>query len=584
MSANTRFRVTATSSSIVLDQRNLRASVRRSRFIEEGSYGCGHLRADLKPGRPSAIRWNRSALYNSSFMPKIQRALLSVTDKTGVVDFARGLSELGIELISTGGTAALIRNAGPPVKDIAEVTRFPEMLDGRVKTIHPHVAAGVLAIRANAEHMQALQEHSIGTIDMVVVNLYAFEKVAAKKDAPVHELIENIDIGGPTMIRAAAKNYQDVAVVVSPDDYNSILEELRERGGELTVRTCWQFAKKAFALTAAYDRAITARLAPIEFGESGFTDEASELPAILDIHAERSIALRYGENPHQSAALYSMKGGGIAGAEQLHGKELSYNNLVDLDAAWQLVREFDNPASAIIKHTNPCGCAEQATLAESYRKAYEADPISAFGGVLAFNRVVDGETATEIVKTFIEAIAAPGYSDEALSILTGKKNLRLLKVAPGGDGLVVKSISGGYLAQTPDLHRLDRSQARVQTDRTPTEEEWTALEFGWKVCKHVKSNAIVYARAGQLVSAGAGQMSRVDSVKVGAMKAVLPLAGTVLASDAFFPFPDGVEEAARHGIIAVIQPGGSVNDEAVIAAANRLGLAMVFTGVRHFRH
>jgi phosphoribosylaminoimidazolecarboxamide formyltransferase / IMP cyclohydrolase len=517
-------------------------------------------------------------------MPKIQRVLLSVTDKTGLADFARGLSERGIELISTGGTASLIRNAGLPVKDVSDVTGFPEMLDGRVKTIHPRVAAGVLAIRANPEHMRALAEHSIGLIDMVVVNLYAFEKVAAKKDAPVHELIENIDIGGPTMIRAAAKNYQDVAVVVSPGDYPAILDELKQRGGELAVKTCWDFAKKAFALTAAYDRAISARLATIEFGETGFADDASELPAILDIRAERRIALRYGENPHQSAALYSASAGGIASAGQLHGKELSYNNLVDLDAAWQLIREFDNPASAIIKHTNPCGCAERSTLAESYRKAFEADPISAFGGVLAFNRTVDEETAAEIAKTFIEAIAAPDYSAKALSILTAKRNLRLLRVAPGMDGLVVKSISGGYLAQTPDLHRLDRSQIQVKTERTPTEDEWTALEFGWKVCKHVKSNAIVYARAGQSISAGAGQMSRVDSVKVGAMKAVLPLAGTVLASDAFFPFPDGLEEAAQHGITAVIQPGGSVRDDEVIAAANRLGLAMVFTGVRHFRH
>jgi phosphoribosylaminoimidazolecarboxamide formyltransferase/IMP cyclohydrolase len=308
------------------------------------------------------------------------------------------------------------------------------------------------------------------------------------------------------------------------------------------------------------------------------------LPPVLDVRAERTIALRYGENPHQQAALYSQKRGGIAAAEQLHGKELSYNNLVDLDAAWNLIQEFEGPAAAIIKHTNPCGCAEQASLAESYRKAFEADPISAFGGVLAFNRVVDEETAAEASKIFTEAIAAPDYTAKALSILSSKKNLRLLKVSPGSEELVVKSISGGFLAQTADLHRLDRSAAVVKTERAPTDEEWTALEFGWKVCKHVKSNAIVYARPGQSVSVGAGQMSRVDSVKVGAMKAVLPLKGTVLASDAFFPFPDGVEQAAQHGITAVIQPGGSVKDEEVIAAANRLGLAMVFTGVRHFRH
>jgi phosphoribosylaminoimidazolecarboxamide formyltransferase/IMP cyclohydrolase len=517
-------------------------------------------------------------------MPKIRRALLSVTDKTGVVDFARGLNELGVELISTGGTASIIREAGLPVKDVSEVTGFPEMLDGRVKTIHPLVAAGVLAIRSNPEHMSALREHSIGTIDMVVVNLYAFEKVAARKDAPVHELIENIDIGGPTMIRAAAKNYQDVAVVVSPDDYGSLLEEMRANAGQLSGAACWRLAKKAFALTASYDRAITARLSSIEFGDGEFEDKPSLLPAVLDVRAERTIALRYGENPHQQAALYSQNRGGIAAAEQLHGKELSYNNLVDLEAAWNLIQEFEGPAAAIIKHTNPCGCAEQASLAESYRKALEADPISAFGGVLAFNRVVDEETAVEASKIFTEAIAAPDYTAKALSILSSKKNLRLLKVSPGSEDLVVKSITGGFLAQTADLHRLDRAAAVVKTERAPTDEEWTALEFGWKVCKHVKSNAIVYARPGQSVSVGAGQMSRVDSVKVGAMKAVLPLKGTVLASDAFFPFPDGVEQAAQHGITAVIQPGGSVKDEEVIAAANRLGLAMVFTGVRHFRH
>jgi phosphoribosylaminoimidazolecarboxamide formyltransferase/IMP cyclohydrolase len=308
------------------------------------------------------------------------------------------------------------------------------------------------------------------------------------------------------------------------------------------------------------------------------------LSVMLDIRAPRALALRYGENPHQSAALYALGRAGIAGAEQLQGKELSYNNLVDLDAAWQLIAEFDAPASAIIKHTNPCGCSEAETQVESYRRAFEADPVSAYGGVLAFNREIDGDTAAEIAKTFIEAIAAPGYSEEALKTLGSKRNLRLLRVTAAPPELVVKSISGGFLAQTPDIHRLSRAEAQVKTRRAPSEEEWTALEFGWKIAKHVKSNAIVYARAGQTVSVGAGQMSRVDSVKVGAMKAVLPLQGTVLASDAFFPFADGLEEAAKHGITAVIQPGGSVRDEEVIAAADRLGLAMVFTGIRHFRH
>jgi phosphoribosylaminoimidazolecarboxamide formyltransferase/IMP cyclohydrolase len=338
-------------------------------------------------------------------------------------------------------------------------------------------------------------------------------------------------------------------------------------------------------MTADYDRAISARLAPIEPEGEGFVERPTALPRILDLRAGRVMDLRYGENPHQSAALYANRSAGIASAEQLHGKELSYNNLVDLDAAWQLVQEFDDPASAIIKHTNPCGCAEQATLSGSYRMAFACDPVSAFGGVLAFNRSLDEETANEIAKTFVEAIAAPGYAPEALAILTGKKKLRLLRVAASeSPDLVVKSISGGFLAQTPDVHRLDRADAVVKTARVPDEAEWRALLFGWKVAKHVKSNAIVYAREGQTVAVGAGQMSRVDSVKIGAMKAALPLAGSVVASDAFFPFPDGVEEAAKHGITAIIQPGGSVRDEEVIAVANRLNLAMVFTGVRHFRH
>jgi len=515
-------------------------------------------------------------------MPHIQRALISVTDKTGVVDFARALTSRGVEVLSTGGTYRVLKEAGiAPLREVAEVTEFPEMLDGRVKTIHPRIAGGILAMRSRPEHMRAIAEHGIPPIDLVCVNLYEFAKIAARKDASLEELIENIDIGGPTMIRAAAKNWQDVAVVTATSDYPAIVAELQANGGVLSSETQWRLAKKAFATTAAYDRAVSARLAEIPP-----TGEA--LPAILDIHAPRKLALRYGENPHQSAALYVSGGAGIAGAEQLHGKELSYNNLVDLDAAWQLIAEFDAPASAVIKHTNPCGCAEGATQAESYRRAFEADPVSAYGGVLAFNRALDGETAAEIAKTFIEAIAAPDYSEDALRILQQKKNLRLLKVLAGPAETVVKSISGGFLAQTPDVHRLSRAETQVATQRAPTDAEWVALEFGWKVAKHVKSNAIVYARAiegrGQAISAGAGQMSRVDSVKFGAMKAVLPLAGSVVASDAFFPFADGVEEAARHGITAVIQPGGSVRDADVIAAADRLGLAMVLTGVRHFRH
>ena len=509
---------------------------------------------------------------------------MSLTDKTDLVEFARGLNGLGVELISTGGTAKAIKDAGIPVKDVAEVTGFPEMLDGRVKTIHPRVAGGILAIRAKADHMEAIAAHGIPTIDMVVVNLYAFEKVAADKSASIHHLIENIDIGGPTMIRAAAKNYQDVAVVTSPHDYAQLLAELQLNDGCLSLNTHWNLAKKAFTITAAYDAAITARLESIAISDDDFVDQPTVLPQTLSIRQPMKMSLRYGENPHQQAALYSNGAGGVAGAEQLQGKELSYNNLVDLDAAWQLINEFSNPACAIIKHTNPCGCAEQKTLAMAYRKALEADPVSAFGGVLAFNRELDAETATELAKIFTECIAAPSFSIEALAVLALKKNLRLVRVTPSDERYVVKSISGGMLAQSVDSLTFDRSQASVKTQRQPTEEEWQALGFGWKIVKHVKSNAIVYARAGQSVSAGAGQMSRVDSVKVGAMKAVLPLAGCVLASDAFFPFPDGLEEAAKHGITAVIQPGGSVKDAEVIAAADRLGLAMVFTGVRHFRH
>ena len=509
-------------------------------------------------------------------MAKIRRVLISVTDKTGILDFARALAQQGAELISTGGTARMIRDAGIAVQDVSDVTGFPEMLDGRVKTLHPKIHGGILAIRGNAAHVKAIGEHDITPIDMVVINLYRFEEAAAKADAKMEDLIENIDIGGPAMIRSAAKNHQDVAVVVSPTDYAGILAELNERGGGLSPETHWRLAKKAFRTTADYDAAISARLEQV--------DASGPLPLDLNIRAPKLMSLRYGENPHQQAALYGKRGVGIAGGEQLHGKELSYNNLVDLDAVYQLVMEFGGPAVAIVKHTNPCGCAEQATLVDAYRKALECDPVSAYGGVIGINRTVDAETATELAKLFVEAIAAPDFSPEALAILTAKKNLRLMRVQAADEPLVVKSITGGYLAQTADTAKLDRAQAVVKTQRVPTEEEWTALEFGWRVAKHVKSNAIVYTRAGQIAGVGAGQMSRVDSVKIGAMKALLPLEGTVVASDAFFPFPDGLEEAARNGATAFIQPGGSVRDPEVIAAADRLGVAMVFTGVRHFRH
>ena len=516
-------------------------------------------------------------------MARIERALLSVTDKTGLTEFARALSALGVELISTGGTARLLREAGIAVRDVSEVTGFPEMLGGRVKTMHPRITGGILAIRSNKEHTDALAEHGIATIDLVVVNLYAFEKTAAKPGVSFEEIIENIDIGGPTMIRSAAKNFADVAVVTDPADYAAIAEEMQSSSGELSGPTRWRLAQKAFALTAAYDRAIAGTLAGLSPGTAP-TSPAEGLPAALDIHVPRRMSLRYGENPHQSAALYAQGSSGVAGARQLQGKELSYNNLVDLDAAWQLSREFGGAACAIIKHTNPCGCAEQATQIEAYVKALECDRVSAFGGVLAFNRALDGETAAAVAELFVEAIAAPAYSTEALERLRSKKNLRLVEVSDASPGLVVKSISGGYLAQTEDSVTLDPNNLKIATERAPTAQEMAALHFVWKVAKHVKSNAIVFAVEGQTVGVGAGQMSRVDAVKIAASRAVLPLKGTVVGSDAFFPFPDGVEELARHGATAVIQPGGSVRDGEVIAAANRLGLAMVFTGLRHFRH
>ncbi len=504
-------------------------------------------------------------------MPKIRRALLSVTDKTGLAEFAQGLHQLGIDLISTGGTARLLREHSLPVRDASELTGFPEMLDGRVKTMHPNITGAILAMRSNPAHMASLAQHAIAPIDMVVVNLYDFAGVAQDPNAPLETLIENIDIGGPTMIRSAAKNYQDVAVLTSPEDYAPILAELNARGSELSRDTLWGLARKAFRTTAAYDAAISERL---DGNDS----------AALHIHAPKRFDLRYGENPHQQATLYGSATHGIAGAEQLHGKELSYNNLVDLDAAWQLVMEFEQPATAIIKHTNPCGCSEQASLAESFTRALECDPVSAFGGVIGFNRPVDSATASQVSQLFAEAIAAPDFDPEALAILKAKKNLRVLRIHPQPDARTVRSIEGGFLTQTADRHRLEPRSAKVVTRRAPTDREWDALEFGWKVAKHVKSNAIVYARPGQVVGVGAGQMSRVDSVKIGAARAHLSLKDSVVASDAFFPFPDGLEEAARNGATAFIQPGGSIKDPEVIAAANSLGLTMVFTGIRHFRH
>ena len=518
-------------------------------------------------------------------MSKIQRAILSVTDKTGLVEFARQLSGMGVKLISTGGTAKLLRDSGITVKDISELTGFPEMLDGRVKTLHPKVHGGILHRREDSAHRSAVAEHGIQPIDMVVVNLYAFEKTAAKAGVHFEELIENIDIGGPPMIRSAAKNFQDVAVVTSPADYNAIAEEMAASSGGLSPATKWRLAQKAFSTTAAYDSAIASTLERVsanghfEFhGETGF-------PQTLRFSFNKIMDLRYGENPHQKAAMYSDGSGtGVANARQLQGKELSYNNIVDLQAAWDLAQEFDEPVCAIIKHTNPCGTATAKTLVEAYKKALECDPVSAFGGVIGVNRPIDADAAEEMAKLFLEVIAAPSFDEAAKVKFASKKNLRLVEITDAPQKWVLKNVSGGVLAQDTDVHPLTESDLRVVTKRHPTPEEKRALLFAWKVCKHVKSNAILYARDGQTVGVGAGQMSRVDSAKIGAMKAVLPLKGTVAASDAFFPFPDGVEEIAKVGATAVIQPGGSVRDQEVIEAADRLGLAMIFTGVRHFRH
>ncbi|HEX5483901.1 MAG TPA: bifunctional phosphoribosylaminoimidazolecarboxamide formyltransferase/IMP cyclohydrolase [Terriglobia bacterium] len=519
-------------------------------------------------------------------MKKMKRALISVSDKTGVAEFAAGLAALGVQIISTGGTAKLLREKGLKIQDVADLTGSPEMLDGRVKTLHPKVHGGILAIRDNPEHQEQVREHGIGYIDLVAVNLYPFEKTAAQPGAGMAELIENIDIGGPSMIRSAAKNFEDVAVVVDPGDYAGLLEEAGKNSGALSRETRAGLARKAFARTAAYDGAISAELSK-RAGESG-------LPQRLHMNFPKAMDLRYGENPHQSAALYldpAVAGHGLAAARQLQGKELSFNNLVDLDAAWNLVAEFPEPATAIIKHTNPCGAATGSALAESYRRALAVDPVSAFGSVIAFNRKVDAETAEELGKLFVEAIAAPRYDPPAAEILSRKKNLRLMDMpdlpAATPQGLQLKSVSGGLLAQTPDAAGVNEAEWKCVTERQPTEAEKQALLFAWRVVKHVKSNAIVYAKDGALVGVGAGQMSRVDSVRLAATKArelKHETKESVAASDAFFPFPDGVEEAARAGVTAIVQPGGSVRDNEVIAAANRLGIAMLFTGRRHFRH
>jgi phosphoribosylaminoimidazolecarboxamide formyltransferase/IMP cyclohydrolase len=546
-----------------------------------------------------------------SQLVRIRRALLSVSDKTGIVDFARELKYFGVEIISTGGTAKTLRDAGLAVRDVSDVTRFPEMMDGRIKTLHPRVHGGLLAVRENPEHLAAMNEHDIEPIDMVVVNLYPFEETIKREGVTVAEAIEQIDIGGPAMIRSAAKNHAGVVVIVSADEYSNVIDELKQNAGSISSTTRSRLALQAFRRTAMYDAIVSAFLqrsigdddslpggrGDHPPGTSGFAGGLGpEPPSLESISSPPHLAkwvlrktsdLRYGENPHQVAALYDTGvRHGIGCAELLSGKEMSYNNYVDADAAWQLVNDFDDLACAIIKHTNPAGAALAGSNEAAYRKALACDPISAFGGIIAFNRPLDEVAARAASEIFTEVIVAPEYEPAALEVLKMKKNLRVLRAMKPDlvRGLEYKQISGGMLVQTRDTHRLKREDLKIVTKRPPSDKEIDDLLFAWIVCKHTKSNAIVYARDRQTVGVGAGQMSRVDSVKIGAMRAQMPTAGSVLASDAFFPFRDGLDEAAKNGITAVIQPGGSVRDAEVIAAADEHGLAMVFAGIRHFKH
>lgn len=546
-------------------------------------------------------------------LKKIARALISVSDKTGLVEFAQKLAAHHVELVSTGGTAKLLREAGLTVRDVSDLTGFPEMLDGRVKTLHPKVHGGILGIRDNADHQAKMQEHGIQPIDLVVVNLYPFRQTIQKPDVTMEDAIENIDIGGPAMIRSASKNHHDVAVVVDPKDYGLVAAMLDAHHGALPYVVRYQLALTAFRHTAAYDKDIARFLwsrqpanPEVALGDTAANQQ--DLPEELELNLQKAMGLRYGENPHQKAALYKLAGAdehGVATAEQLQGKELSYNNLLDTDAAWELVMEIhhlhlrDHRAKgtiseehlphtcAIIKHTNPCGVGVAASPLEAFQRAKSTDPVSAFGGIIAFSGLVDEATAKEIAEMFAEVIIAPDFTANAQQVLAAKKNLRVLRM---GDQLRISThlelrrISGGVLVQERDAELLDEEKFEIVTDRKPTPAELRGLRFAWAICKHVKSNAIVYSAEHQLVGVGAGQMSRVDSVKLGASKAQLPLAGTVLASDAFFPFRDGLDEAAKHGITAVIQPGGSVRDKEVIEAANEHGIAMVFAGMRHFKH
>jgi phosphoribosylaminoimidazolecarboxamide formyltransferase/IMP cyclohydrolase len=515
---------------------------------------------------------------------RIRRALLSVSDKRGIVDFARGLAELGIELVSTGGTAAELSGAGLEVRAIEDFTGFPEMMDGRVKTLHPRLYAGLLARRDDPAHMVAAEEHGIEFVDLVCVNLYPFERTAARRGVADHEVIENIDIGGPTMIRAAAKNAPFAAVVVKPESYDAILQELRDADAHLSLATRENLAGEAFAYTARYDTAIA----------RWYAERQDDFPSVLMNAYEKVVDLSYGENPHQRAAYYSQVGARmhvLSMVKQVHGKELSFNNVLDLNAARMLVQEFEVPACAIIKHNNPCGCAVGATALEAYRKAFACDPLSAFGGIICLNRAVDAPLAEALVKQFAEAVFAPRFTEEALEILMGKPNLRILEDNErrrlNFTERDIKRVMGGVLVQDRDVDYEDRTAMEVVTERKPSEAEWGEMLFAWKVCKHVRSNAIVLSRGLASVGIGAGQMSRVDSVRLAiekARSAGAALEGAALASDAFFPFADGPQLAVEAGIATVIQPGGSMRDHEVVEAADAAGISMIFTHRRHFKH
>ncbi|MBI5105769.1 MAG: bifunctional phosphoribosylaminoimidazolecarboxamide formyltransferase/IMP cyclohydrolase [Solirubrobacterales bacterium] len=512
---------------------------------------------------------------------RVQRALLSVSDKRGIVDFARGLAELGVELVSTGGTAGALTEAGLEVRAIDDFTGFPEIMDGRVKTLHPKLYAGLLAVRDNPAHLQQAEEQSIEFVDLVCVNLYPFERTAAKRGATDGEVIENIDIGGPTMIRAAAKNHPFAAVVVKPESYDAVLEELRDSGGTLSMTTRRSLAAEAFAYTARYDTAIA----------RWFAEQQEDFPPLLIRAFEKVVDLPYGENPHQRAAYYQQIGARmhvLSQVKQHHGKQISFNNILDLDSARAIVRDFEVPACAIVKHNNPCGVALGSSPIEAYQRAFACDPLSAYGGVIAFNRRIDRATAEKLSEQFIEVLFAPGFDDGALEVLTRKPNVRLLEDLERRHPMLgepeVRQVTGGLLVQDRDGFRDEREGMEVVTQRRPTDEEWSDLLFAWRICGHVKSNAIVLAKDVATLGIGAGQMSRVDSVRLAVEKARSDLAGCAMASDAFFPFSDGPALAIEAGCTAIVQPGGSVRDDEVVAAADEAGVAMVFTKRRHFRH